>query len=237
MNLFTLSIIIPSYNEEKTILSVLDSVFSVDLVFAVKKEVIVVNDGSTDDTERKVRRYVDSHKDYNIKYISSRCNKGKGAAIRKALLEVSGDYVIIQDADLEYDPGDYNIILKTLIDEDREVVYGSRFLIHENRHSYRSFYIGGRIVSFFTNILYGQKLTDEPTCYKIFRTSLLKSLALRCERFEFCPEVTAKVSKLGIKIKEVPIHYYPRTIENGKKIKWSDGLEALWTLLKYRFYD
>jgi len=124
-----------------------------------------------------------------------------------------------------------------MIDNNLSVIYGSRFLMKENKHSYQTFYLGGRIVSLFTNLLYFQHLTDEPTCYKLFKTDLIKSIPLKCNGFEFCPEITAKVAKKGIRIKELPIKYYPRSIEEGKKIKWTDGVEALWTLLKYRFIN
>jgi glycosyltransferase involved in cell wall biosynthesis len=162
---------------------------------------------------------------------------GKGMSIRTGLGYVTGEYVVIQDADLEYDPNDYNVLLSYLLETGGRVVYGSRYLNHENRHSYSSFYVGGRLVSLVANVLYGQRLTDEPTCYKMLETGLLRSLGLRCERFEFCPEVTAKVSKLGYRIPELPVRYYPRSISEGKKIRWWDGLEALWVLIKYRFIN
>ena len=233
----TLSIIIPAYNEAQTIHLLLDKVLAVNLVKEFKKELIIVNDCSVDNTQEVVELYIKNHKDSNIQLINQHYNQGKGAAIRKGLEFITGDYVIIQDADLEYDPEDYNPLLSYMIDNNLSVIYGSRFLMKENKHSYQTFYLGGRIVSLFTNLLYFQHLTDEPTCYKLFKTDLIKSIPLKCNGFEFCPEITAKVAKKGIRIKELPIKYYPRSIEEGKKIKWTDGVEALWTLLKYRFIN
>ncbi|MDR2814680.1 MAG: glycosyltransferase family 2 protein [Prevotellaceae bacterium] len=231
----TLSIIIPAYNEEKTIATVLQKVAEVTLVNGMKKEIIVVNDCSRDNTEQRVKDYIRSHAGENISEVSQSTNQGKGAAIRRGLQAVTGNYVIIQDADTEYAPEDYNVLLKPFLEENLKVIYGSRFLNSQNKHSYRSFYWGGRLVTGFANLLFAQHLTDEPTCYKLFEADFLKSIPLRCNGFEFCPEVTAKVAKRGVKIKEVAIRYYPRSVEEGKKIKWIDGLEALWTLLKYRF--
>ncbi len=231
----TLSIIIPAYNEEKTICQILDKIKQVELLNGIKKEIILVNDSSTDQTEELVLLYKEKNKNIlNIQYIKHSQNRGKGYAIRTGIKLVTGDFVIIQDADLEYDPEDYNLLLPTLL-KGEQVVYGSRFLMKENKHSYRTFYLGGLLVTTVTNILYCQHLTDEPTCYKAFQTAFLKSIPLECTGFEFCPEVTAKAAKRGITIKEIPIHYYPRSVEEGKKIKWTDGIEALWVLLKYRF--
>ncbi|MDR2469598.1 MAG: glycosyltransferase family 2 protein, partial [Tannerella sp.] len=232
-----LSVIIPAYNEERTIRQLLQKVVEVKLINDIGKEIIVVNDCSRDGTEEIVKEYIYVHPEEKMVLLNQGKNQGKGAAIRKGLEQVTGNYVVIQDADLEYEPEDYNILLQTFLSENLNVLYGSRFLNPKNRHSYRSFYFGGRLVTWFTNILYGQHLTDEPTCYKLFDAVFLKSLTLRCEGFEFCPEVTAKVAKHGVKIREVAINYYPRSITEGKKIKWTDGIEALWTLFKYRFVD
>jgi glycosyltransferase involved in cell wall biosynthesis len=232
-----LSVIIPAYNEEKTIIPLLQKVAAVQLIHNIRKEIIIINDCSQDATKELISDYILSHADEKIKLINQEKNQGKGAAIRKGLEAVSGDYVIIQDADLEYEPEDYNVLLETFLKEGVKVIYGSRFLNPQNRHSYQSFYWGGRLVTVFTNLLFAQHLTDEPTCYKFFETTFLKSIPLRCMGFEFCPEVTAKAAKRGIKIREVPIHYYPRSIREGKKIKWTDGIDALWTLLKYRFVN
>ncbi|MDH6312026.1 dolichol-phosphate mannosyltransferase [Parabacteroides sp. PFB2-10] len=232
-----LSIIIPSYNESETILPLLEKVCRVNLIDDIAKEIVIVNDGSKDNTENLIKAFMEEHPDLLITYLSHQKNQGKGMAIRTGINHITGDYAIIQDADLEYDPEDYNVILEQLITGEEPVIYGSRFLLKENRHSSQTFFWGGRLVTFVTNILFWQRLTDEPTCYKAFHTHLLKSIPLKCTGFEFCPEVTAKVSKRGYKIKEVPIRYYPRTIHEGKKIRWTDGLEAIWVLLKYRFVN
>jgi glycosyltransferase involved in cell wall biosynthesis len=234
-NCQTLSIIIPAYNEAATIHLILDKILDVNLIRNMQKEILVVNDCSTDATREIVEDYSAQHATERIVLVNQSFNQGKGAAIRKGLEKVTGDYVIIQDADLEYDPQDYNPLLEHLINDNLQVIYGSRFLSKSNRHSYYRFYAGGRLVSFIANILYGQHLTDEPTCYKLFRTDFIKSIPLQCTGFEFCPEITAKVAKRNIKISEIAIEYYPRSIEEGKKIKWTDGVEAIWTLLKYRF--
>lgn len=231
----TLSIIIPAYNEAATIHLILNKIIGVNLINELEKEIVIVNDCSSDNTKEVVEQYISNHLGENVRLVNQAKNQGKGAAIRRGLEEITGDYVIIQDADLEYNPEDYNVLLKPFLENDLQVIYGSRFLKKENKHSYQTFYLGGRLVTIVTNILFGQKLTDEPTCYKLFRTDFIQSIPLKCNGFEFCPEVTAKVAKRGIKIMEVPIEYYPRSIEEGKKIKWTDGIEALWTLLKYRF--
>ena len=230
----TLSVIIPSYNEGKTICHILTRVLSVLLPFEIKKEIVVVDDGSADDTGMLVESFIREHPEVPIKYVVHDINRGKGMAIRTGIKHITGEYVIIQDADLEYDPHDYSLLLPYLHSGEYSVVYGSRFLNRQNRHSYPAFYWGGRLVSFIASLLYGQVLTDEPTCYKMFKSSLLKSIPLDCTGFEFCPEITAKVLKKGYKIKEVAISYTPRSVEDGKKIKWTDGLEAIWVLLKYR---
>jgi dolichol-phosphate mannosyltransferase len=223
-----LSIIIPCYNEQKTLGQLVERVRAVN----VDKQIIIINDASTDGSAEILAKYSDEQ---NFTIIHHKKNKGKGSAIRSGIMHVSGDIVIIQDADLEYDPNDYLRLIEPIINNETTVVYGSRMLNSENQKSYTRFYLGGKLVTWFTNLLYRQQLTDEPTCYKVFETGLLKSIDLKCKRFEFCPEVTAKVAKMGIKIKELPISYYPRKIEEGKKIRWYDGLEAIWILLKYRF--
>ncbi|MDR2448851.1 MAG: glycosyltransferase family 2 protein [Prevotellaceae bacterium] len=230
----TLSVIIPAYNEEKTIFRLLQKVAGVQLINGIQKEIIVVDDGSRDGSEQQVVRYNAQHPEAPALYFRQPENRGKGAAIRQGLQLVTGDGVIIQDADLETDPEDYNTLLRPFIQENLKVIYGSRFLRRENRHISHWYYLGGRIVTLVANLLYNQRLTDEPTCYKLFDAAFLKSIPLRCTGFEFCPEVTAKVAKRGIKIREVPVNYYPRSMDDGKKIKWTDGLKAIWTLLKYR---
>ncbi len=223
-----LSVIIPVYNEEPTVRQILERALAVP----VDKEVIVVDDCSTDGTHTILQEF---ETDGAIRLIRHEQNAGKGSAIRTGIKYVTGDVVIIQDADLEYDPADYAAVIRPIVEGRAEVSYGSRVLERSNNYSHLSFYIGGRFLSMLTNVLYGANITDEPTCYKAFRADLLKSIPLECTRFEFCPEVTAKVLRSGREIVEVPIHYNPRKKSEGKKIGWADGLEAIWVLLKYRF--
>ncbi len=228
----TLSIIIPAYNEEATLLSLLELVNNVNLINNISKEIIIVDDGSTDST-RSILSKLNPNK---YKVVFHEKNSGKGRAIRTGLEHATGDYVIIQDADLEYDPQDYNLLLEKLNDSNAQVVYGSRLLKKQtNKYSGLSFYLGGIFLTKLTNLLYKTNITDEPTCYKLFKTDLIKSLPLKCERFEFCPEVTALITKKGIKIHEVGISYHPRSLTEGKKINWRDGLEAIHVLVKHRF--
>lgn len=224
-----LSVLIPAYNEVHNIQNILNKIGEVD----IPKEIIVVDDGSTDGT----RELLNTLKSDTIKVIFHEKNQGKGGAIRTAIEHSKGDIIIIQDADLEYDPQDYYKLIPVIESGKEKVVYGSRFLNKQNKHSYFSFFLGGQVVTWITNILYFQNLTDEPTCYKVFDAKLLKSIKLNCTGFEFCPEVTAKIAKLGYKIPEVPISYYPRSISEGKKINWKDGVEAIWVLFKYRFVN
>lgn len=232
-----LSVIVPAYNEGQNICRVLEKVLAVNLVYGIEKEILVVDDGSKDDTYGQAEAFIKAHPQAPVRLFRHEQNAGKGMAIRTALPHTKGDFIIIQDGDLELDPNDFSALLKCMIDGNHTVVYGSRFLNKQNTVLYRRFYWGGRLVSFITNLLYGQHITDEPTCYKLFRAELLKSIPLNCTGFEFCPEVTAKVAKRGIRIQEVPISYTPRTLEQGKKLRWTDGLEAVGTLLKYRFRD
>ena len=235
-SIYTLSIIVPAYNEEKTIAKLLQRVLDANIGENIEKEIIVVNDCSTDSTESCVKDFIVSHPAAPITYLKHDRNYGKGMAVRTGIQAVTGDYVVMQDADLELDPNDFAQMLPHLLSGDYRVVYGSRFLAEENSHTYFSYQLGGKFLSMMTNILYHQHITDEPTCYKMFTADLLKSIPLDCTGFEFCPEVTAKVSRLGHKIKEVPIRYYPRSIEEGKKLRLSDGIKAIGTLLKYRFW-
>ena len=229
----TLSIIIPAYNEGANLAAVIKKVLQVELPHGIGKEIIVVNDGSTDDTADYAEAFVSSDSTAKVLLLNHEVNMGKGMAIRTALPAVSGDYVVIQDADEELDPGDYVVMLNKMLADNLPVVYGSRFLVG-GRQGSRFFYYGNRILTTLANILYGQHLTDEATCYKMFSTPLLKSVNLRCRGFEFCPEVTAKIARRGVKIQEVPISYFPRTREEGKKVRLSDGLKAAWCLIKYR---
>ena len=231
-----LSVIMPVYNEKETIEEIIRQVKLV----ALDKEIIIIDDASTDGT-REILKAMENKSNTNdeknkIKIIYRKRRQGKGSAIRRGLEEVSGEIVIIQDADLEYDPQDYYKLVQPIISDKARIVYGSRVL-GKGKISYLSFYLGGRFLSFLTNFLYNACITDEPTCYKVFRSEVIKSINLKCKGFEFCPEVTAKVRKKGYKIYEVPIHYYPRSIEKGKKINWKDGVMAIWTLIKYRFVD
>lgn len=232
-----LTVIVPAYNEGRNIGALLDRVLAVRLPYGIGREIIVVDDGSADDTYDVAYAYAGAHPQESLRLLRHERNRGKGRAIRTALEYASGNYLIIQDGDLELDPNDIAMLLEALIDGGYEVVYGSRFLNKRNAVLYKRFYWGGRLVSLVANLLYGQHITDEPTCYKLFRAEVMERIRLRCERFEFCPEVTAKVSKLGIKIHEEPIHYTPRTLEEGKKLRWTDGVKAVWTLFKYRFTD
>ncbi|MCM8822293.1 MAG: glycosyltransferase family 2 protein [Candidatus Omnitrophica bacterium] len=224
-----LSVIIPVYNEAATIEAVIDRVLSVP----VEKEIIVVDDGSTDGTKQLLEK-IFNNRNSSIKLIFQPENQGKGSAIRRGLLEATGDAIVIQDGDLEYDPMDFINLIEPIEQGKAVVVYGSRILGKNPKSSF-SFYLGGRFLSFFTNFLYGTSITDEPTCYKMFKADLIKSIDLRCKGFEFCPEVTAKIAKKKIKILERPISYKPRTKKEGKKIRWKDGIIAIWTLIKYRF--
>lgn len=232
-----LSIIVPAYNERATIEEILRRVREapLDSDLNVEKEIIVVDDGSTDGTREILARIASEHPD--IKVLFHDRNRGKGAAIRTALQHVTGDYVVIQDADLEYDPRDYSVLLRPLIEGKADVVYGSRFL-----GPHRAFlflhYLGNKFLNLVTNILYDTILTDMETCYKMFRTDVIRNIPLKARGFEFEPEVTAKVLKRGYRVFEVPISYSGRDFAEGKKIHpWKDGLRALWTLIKYRVVD
>lgn len=227
-----ISIIIPCYNEKKTILSLIKKVEDVDLG-NIEKEIIIIDDFSSDGTRELIQ---DRLKKYKLIFHNK--NLGKGSALRTGFKHITGDIIIIQDADLEYDPNDYKNLIQPIIDKKYKVVYGSRERNKQNKtHSGLSFYLGGRVLTWLTNLLYRSELTDEPTCYKVFDKNLLLSIPLKCKKFEFCPEITAKILKKGIEIKEIPISYCPRTSKEGKKIKFRDGVEAVWTLLKYRFIN
>jgi dolichol-phosphate mannosyltransferase len=219
-----LSIIIPVYNEERTIAELISKVKAVQL----DKEIIVVDDGSNDGTSA-ILGSIDG-----ISVIHKK-NGGKGSAIKEGIKSVTGEVIVIQDADLEYDPNDFVMMLALMQQQGADVIYGSRILHSDYHISYRRYFWGGKLVTAFANILFGLSITDEPTCYKMIKSDLLRSLNLQCNRFEFCPEVTAKLARRKIKIVEIPISYFPRSIEEGKKINALDGLEAIWTLVKYRF--
>ena len=234
----TLSILIPAYNEEDSILDILEKIDAVDLSpVNTAKELVVVDDGSTDKTAENIQLFASKHPTCKLLLIRQK-NQGKGSAIRTAIKHATGDIIIIQDADLEYDPNDYETLIKPILEGQADVVYGSRRLKEGNvQYSGLSFYLGGLVLTLLANILYNTNITDEPTCYKVFRSSILKNINLHCTGFEFCPEVTAKVAKRGIEIYEVPISYFPRSVSEGKKINWKDGIEGVWTLIKYRFIE
>jgi dolichol-phosphate mannosyltransferase len=222
------TVVVPAYNESATIRACLERVLSSDP--GVELEVVVVDDGSSDGTAEAA-----ALPDPRLRVLRHPRNMGKGAAVRTGLAAATGELLLIQDADLEYDPAQYRRLLEPLAAGACDVVYGSRILEPSNVRSYWRYYWGGRFLSWWTNLLYGSAVTDEPTGYKAFRTSLLRSLDLRCDGFEFCPEVTAKLLRRGVEIREVPISYRPRSIGEGKKIRWQDGVVALWTLLRHRF--
>jgi glycosyltransferase involved in cell wall biosynthesis len=226
-----LSVIIPAFNEEKTLAQVIDRVLALPL----RPELIVVSDGSTDGTNDIIRSY---DRRGLIKGVICPVNGGKGAAIQAGLQHATQPYTIIQDADLEYSPEQFELLLEPVQKQGAQVVYGSRNLAHpamrKNHFHYIRFWLGGKVVTLATNLLYGVHLTDEPTCYKLFPTTLLKEMNLCCRGFDFCPEVTAKAYRLGKRIHEVPIEYNPRSLDEGKKIRAWHGIEAILVLIKYR---
>ncbi len=224
-----ISVLIPVYNESLCIEALLNKVCG----RTEPGEIIVVDDGSTDGTAQILERL--KTLDSRILVIRHEKNRGKGAAIRSGLSRVTGDIIIVQDADLEYDPADYPALLSPFRDENVMVVYGSRLINPANKFSYFSFAAGGMLLSLLTSILFLTRITDEPTGYKLFRKNILDGIILTCEGFEFCPEITAKILRKHIPIREVPISYHPRTIAEGKKIRFRDGMIAIKTLLKYRF--
>jgi glycosyltransferase involved in cell wall biosynthesis len=235
----TLSIIIPAYNEEPTIHLILNKVKAVNLIGGLKKEVIIVNDFSSDDTEGAVNKYMEANPDLPIKFYQHEVNKGKGAALHTGIKQATGEYLIIQDADLEYDPEEYNVLLAPVLDGFADVVYGSRFM-GGNPHRILFFWhsIGNKWLTGLSNMLTNLNLTDMETCYKLFKTKMIQQLELHENRFGFEPEVTAKISRLpNIRIYEVGISYYGRTYEEGKKINWKDGFRAIYCILKYNIFS
>ena len=235
----TLSVIIPAYNEEKTIQKILDKVHQVELIQNIKKEIIVVNDASKDNTEAVVMEYKKTHPELPISYYKHAINQGKGAALHTGIKEAKGDFVIVQDADLEYDPNEFNLLLKPILDGFADVVYGSRFM-GGNPHRILFFWhsIGNKILTFFSNAFTNLNLTDMETCYKLWKAEYIKSLELKEKRFGFEPEVTAKISRIpAIRIYEVGISYYGRTYAEGKKINWKDGFRAIYCIMKYNLWS
>jgi len=235
MKINKLSIIIPAYNEGNTIHLILNKIKSVQLVNNIEKEIIIVNDFSKDHTEQAISDYKTANPDMNIQYFKHEVNKGKGAALHTGIAKATGEYLIIQDADLEYDPNEYNDLLKPILTGFADVVYGSRFM-GSNPHRILFFWhtIGNRWLTFFSNMFSNMNLTDMETCYKLFDTKTIQAIPLREQRFGFEPEVTQKIARVPkIRIYEVGISYYGRTYEDGKKIGWKDGFRAIYCILKY----
>jgi glycosyltransferase involved in cell wall biosynthesis len=234
-----LSIIIPAYNEASSITTILDKIAEVDLIRGMHKEIIVVNDCSTDATDALIKSYLFAHPEVDIQYFVHDTNQGKGAAIHTGIQHAGGDFLLIQDADLEYDPADYNVLLIPALKSAADVVYGSRFMGgHPHRILFFWHSIGNRVLTFLSNMFNNLSLTDMETGYKLFRTSLIQQIPLQEKRFGFEPEITAKIAHVaGVKIYEVGIAYYGRTYKEGKKIKWRDGVRTVFCILKYSLFS
>jgi len=233
-----LSIIIPAYNEARTIHLILDKIKATNLIGDMEKEIIIVNDFSIDKTEEAVVAYMQNNPTENIRYFNHIVNQGKGAALHTGIQCATGDYLIVQDADLEYNPEEYNTLLKPIVDGYADVVYGSRF-IGGNPHRILFFWhtIGNRILTFVSNMFSNLNISDMETCYKLFKTEIIKKIKLEEKRFGFEPEITSKIARIpGIRIYEVGISYYGRTYEEGKKIAWKDGVRAIYCILKYNLF-
>lgn len=233
-----LSIIIPVFNEQSRVYEALSRIKSVELLENISKELLIVNDGSSDNSKIKIEEFIDENRSIEIKYFEHKTNKGKGASIKTALPGCTGDYIIIQDADLEYDPGDINSLLVPMIKNYADVVYGSRF-IGEKPHRVLYFwhYIGNKFITSLSNLFTNLNLTDIETCYKLFKADYIKSINLKENRFGFEPEVTAKMAKIpNIRFYEVGISYFGRTYKDGKKVNWKDGIKAIFYIFKYNLF-
>jgi glycosyltransferase involved in cell wall biosynthesis len=234
-----LSIIIPVYNEGTTIHLILNKVKAVNLINSISKEVIIVNDCSTDETEQAIENYISNNQELNIRYFKHDINKGKGAALHTGISKATGEYLVIQDADLEYDPQEYNDLLQPVVDGFADIVYGSRFR-GGNAHRVLFFWhtVGNKFLTTLSNMFGNLNLTDMETCYKLFKTQIIQSIPLKEKRFGFEPEVTAKIARVkNVRIYEIGISYYGRTFLDGKKIGWKDGFRALWCILKYNIWN
>lgn len=233
-----LSVVIPAYNEGRTIHLILNKIKEVQLLNNITKEIIIVNDCSKDNTQQVIEEYIQSHTNMDIRLYNQDSNQGKGAALHKGISLASGEYLVIQDADLEYDPNEYNILLKPVLDGFADVVFGSRFM-GGRPHRILFFWhtIGNKFLTTLSNVFTNLNLSDMETCYKMFDTKVIQSIKLKEKRFGFEPEITAKISRVpNIRIYEVGISYYGRTYEEGKKIGWKDGFRAIWCILKYNLF-